>query len=702
MLTLEIVSIKGRICVLAGLCMATIVATLIAVSLYLTRLSTELVNSTTSFTLKNDALLYLSEASKSEAQRTEAFFRSTVTLGESIARQLDQNRQAQKAWGIAESEVRQSANTSLKLHASSTNVFGMALALEQNQALDNLFVDKPFAGNETGRFSIYQSKQTASYTVPEKEIVDDGSSATLWYNCPIKQRRTCITNPYSYTDASGAKTLMATIAVPLLSDAKAVGTLSIDISLASLQDHAVQSAEKLYGGVARVMLVSPDGLVAADSRSTNSLGKPTAEIDGDLGKLMEKVSAGETSLVAEISDDMVAVSSFPGTEGGQWITIISVPQDTVITPLKQLTLSLESIRTQSTRTQLWIALLVVLGGLGLIAWLGHSISQPIKRVATMLGDIASGDGDLTKRLKHSRADEVGALVDGFNRFLNKLQPIISAVTRSVTDTRVTADQAANIAAAGSAGMLQQFREIEQVATASQEMTATSHDVAQNAAHAASAAANVEAAARDGLGAVQNTAAAIGQLASHIDQTMTDVAGLAESSEKIGGVLEVIRSIAEQTNLLALNAAIEAARAGESGRGFAVVADEVRHLARRTQDSVSEIRLVVELLQNDTRAVVQAMEHSHSQAAGSVEQVKQTTLALERINEAVEVISEMNLQIASAAEEQSAVSEEVSKTVLAIRDVTKELADHSERSAKIGADLNTLANEQQQLMSGFKS
>lgn len=219
---------------------------------------------------------------------------------------------------------------------------------------------------------------------------------------------------------------------------------------------------------------------------------------------------------------------------------------------------------------------------------------------------------------------------------------------------------------------------------------------------ANAVGNVDAAARDGLAAVQIAASAISQLAAHIDQTMTDVAGLAVSSEKIGGVLEVIRSIAEQTNLLALNAAIEAARAGESGRGFAVVADEVRHLAKRTRDSVSEIRLVVEKLQNGTRTVVEAMEHSHTQAAGSVEQVKLTSEALDRINAAVEVITEMNLQIASAAEEQSAVSEEVSQTVMAIRDVTKELADHSEHSARISADLNKLANEQQQLMTGFKA
>ncbi|WP_370738923.1 methyl-accepting chemotaxis protein [Pseudomonas sp. NBRC 111126] len=251
-------------------------------------------------------------------------------------------------------------------------------------------------------------------------------------------------------------------------------------------------------------------------------------------------------------------------------------------------------------------------------------------------------------------------------------------------------------------MQQQFHEIEQVATASQEMTATSQDVARNAAHAAEAAAKVDSAAQEGLRAISDTNDAIGQLARHVEQTMDNVSDLASRSELIGGVLEVIRSIAEQTNLLALNAAIEAARAGESGRGFAVVADEVRHLARRTQDSVSEISGVIEQLQEGTLAVVEAMRHSQSQVNSSVSHVQRSSQVLDKINAAVEVISEMNLQIASAAEEQSTVSEEVSRTVVAIRDVTGELAEHSKEAADIGNNLNGLANEQQRLMSAFRA
>ncbi|MFJ4429819.1 methyl-accepting chemotaxis protein [Pseudomonas sp. NPDC089395] len=250
-------------------------------------------------------------------------------------------------------------------------------------------------------------------------------------------------------------------------------------------------------------------------------------------------------------------------------------------------------------------------------------------------------------------------------------------------------------------MQQQQREIEQVATAANEMSATAQDVAHNAAQAAQAARGADQASREGLQLIASTRKAIDQLTAGMNTAVDEARALESRSEQIGSVLEVIRSIAEQTNLLALNAAIEAARAGEAGRGFAVVADEVRTLARRTQVSVEEIRQVIEGLQQGTQDVVGAMHAGQRQAQASATRMEQALPALQRIGEAVAVISDMNLQIASAAEEQSAVAEEVNRNVAGIRDVTESLSGQADESARISQALNRLANQQQALMEQFR-
>ena len=246
----------------------------------------------------------------------------------------------------------------------------------------------------------------------------------------------------------------------------------------------------------------------------------------------------------------------------------------------------------------------------------------------------------------------------------------------------------------------QYREVDQVATAFHEMSATAQDVAQSAAQAANAARGADQACAEGMQVINKTTLSIEQLSCELNDAMQEVEALAGSSEKIGSVLEVIRSIAEQTNLLALNAAIEAARAGEAGRGFAVVADEVRNLAKRTQDSVEEIRQVIEGLQSGTRDVVSSMHSSHRQAQGSVGQVEQAVAALQRINQAVTVISDMNLQIASAAEEQSSVAEEISRNISTIALLADQTSEQAMNSAQLSEELTHTANTQYSLVERF--
>ncbi|CAD5109407.1 methyl-accepting chemotaxis protein [Zestomonas carbonaria] len=707
-------SIQWKISLLAGLCLLAIVTLLVAASLYQSKRSAELVKASSSQMLEEAARQRMQARGETQALRIQRYFMDAYQYGKGFSRQvLFLREQAEKrfldAYDLREDLTRQ-VRTALEANPS---LLGLYVVFEPNalDGKDELFADQGELGsNDKGRFALYWSQgipgQLESEAMPE-EMLNDTSTGTngmaynSWYTCPRDSGTTCLIDPY-LDDVNGQSILMTSIAFPLEKDGKVIGVMGVDISLASLQQISLKANQELYQGQGHVSILSPAGFLAGHSRDATLLGKAAGSaFAGQDGELIRLTSQGHARVFGD--DQMLRVLEplQPIPEAKPWSVLLEVPQQLLHEPAQRLEDQLDERRLSDSLVSLGLGLIAVLGGL-LLMWLtARGVTRPILNVAAMLRNIASGEGDLTRRLDYARQDELGELAGWFNRFLDKLQPIIADVKRSVQDARGTADQSAIIASQTSSGMQQQFREVEQVATASNEMSATAQDVARSAAQAAEAARGADQATREGLGVIDQTTTAIDNLARDMTSAMSQVEGLAASSEQIGSVLEVIRGIAEQTNLLALNAAIEAARAGEAGRGFAVVADEVRNLARRTQDSVEEIRQVIEGLQNGTREVVGSMNNSHQQAQSSVAQVEQAVAALRRIGEAVSVITDMNLQIASAAEEQSAVAEEINRNVATIRDVTESLSGQADESARVSQSLNSLANHQQGLMDQFR-
>ncbi|WP_420794105.1 methyl-accepting chemotaxis protein [Pseudomonas chlororaphis] len=279
--------------------------------------------------------------------------------------------------------------------------------------------------------------------------------------------------------------------------------------------------------------------------------------------------------------------------------------------------------------------------------------------------------------------------------------MISQVVTSVQSVSDSSEHTADIAIRTNQGVHKQMAEIDQVATAVHEMTATAQDVARNATQAAQAANHADQTASQGMRIVRDTSTAIGALAVEIGRAVGVVQTLAKDSENINAILIAIRGIAEQTNLLALNAAIEAARAGEQGRGFAVVADEVRNLAQKTQQATEEIQSMIQQLQQGTRDVVRVMEDSQNRTDESVQHAAKAAEALETITQAVSVINDMNTQIASAAEEQSAVAEDINRNVINIGQVANEVAGGADESSAASAGLTKLAEQQRRLINQFK-
>ncbi|MBG4832097.1 methyl-accepting chemotaxis protein [Pseudomonas aeruginosa] len=708
-------SIQWKITLLAGLCLLGVVALLVGLSVYRMQHSSVLVKSASTQMLDESARLRLEARGELQALRIQRYFMDAFQYGKGFSRQILFLRdQAQKrfldAYDLREDLTRQ-VRTAL---AANPEVLGLYVVFEPNalDGKDELFVDQPALGsNDKGRFSLYWAQATPgqleSESMIESELADtssgpSGAAYNAWYTCPKESGQPCVLDPY-FDKVGERQLLMTSIAFPLELDGKVIGVMGLDINLSNLQALSEQGNRELYDGVGQVGILSPAGLFAGNSRDAGLLGKNLAKADPQhAGELLQLLAAGKSRLFNE-NDDLKVLQPLQPIPGAKpWGVLLEVPKSALLGPALALERQLDDMRREGTWVELGLGLGAAVLGL-LVLWLSaRGVPRPILGVAHMLRDIASGEGDLTQRLPHTGRDELGELAGWCNRFLDKLQPIIRDVKVSVRDARSTADQSAAISSQTSAGMQQQFREIDQVATASHEMTATAQDVARSAAQAADAARGADQATRDGLALIDRTTQSIDSLAANLTSAMGQVEQLASSSEEIGSVLEVIRAIAEQTNLLALNAAIEAARAGDAGRGFAVVADEVRNLARRTQDSVEQIRGVIEGLQQGTRDVVDAMHGSHRQAQGSVEQVDEAVAALQRIGEAVTVINDMNLQIASAAEEQSSVAEEINRNVAAIRDVTESLSSQAEESAQVSQSLNRLANHQQGLMEQFKA
>ncbi|PQJ89671.1 methyl-accepting chemotaxis protein [Aliivibrio sifiae] len=529
---------------------------------------------------------------------------------------------------------------------------------------------------------------------------NNGERIDEWHLAPFESGKSFVMEPYYY-NVRGNEELITTISLPLRHNNEIVGSVGFDWSIKSFQKISKKAAQGIDIPQAVVSISSWNGTLLSFSQDGELVGtKVKKEFAQNWSEIQQDAITKKTFL-KDIGPYKTAISTI-NTGSKPWIVIVSIPSETL---QKEIT-DFNSLSTQLSDDALSNGLLSGLVssiiGIFIIFILAKQIGASLTNLTSRFENIAQGDGDLTQRIDVTSKDEIGQLAFWFNTFIEKVQGTL----HNAKDTAELVSQSSmNTMAETEKSQIKlqnQVSEVTQLATAINEMSATAQEVASSALQAATAASQIQVSSEEGQKIMNNAAASVEELAQFINEAQEQVVNLAASSNDIQKILTEIGGIAEQTNLLALNAAIEAARAGEQGRGFAVVADEVRNLASRTQSSTQEINNMLVILQQNTQSIVTVMDNSQKQALSTKEETVIAQDNLKEISSAILVTNDMNNQIASAAEEQSSVSEEINRNVTSINEAANEVLSDMHTSLKDTEALTKESHSLTQKLSEFKT
>ena len=481
----------------------------------------------------------------------------------------------------------------------------------------------------------------------------------------------------------------------VLSEGRAVGAYSLaqgflNSSASTTFDELLLELEKLHAEYGLNL-----------QASLNSSAQARTELASQAASSLETLKT-----TAVLFEDKVVIADSLDTPWAQFYADVSGAMDqtyqlnhAVLAFLdKQLQVRLEENRTHMV---LLVAALVVVFLLIVYLYSGFyvSIRTTLKKLGQVMNQVAAGD--MTVSFKAQSQDELGELGQVFNETVSKIHQLIERVGQTVVEVERQADRVQQVSGESNQAVAGQRGQIDLIATAMNEMSATAQEVAHSAAAAVGSAQSVNDETVSGRALVESQVGSIQRLAGEIDQSVGVINKLASDSASISQVLDVIKGIAEQTNLLALNAAIEAARAGEQGRGFAVVADEVRNLAKRTQQSTEEIESMIAKLQSGVGAAVKAMSASHKMADTTVNESGKVQQALENILGAVGMIVDQNQQIATAAEEQTAVAQDIDQNIVEISQAGERTAEGASQTEQASRELSVLVARLKQLIGAFR-
>ncbi|MEZ8348578.1 methyl-accepting chemotaxis protein [Vibrio splendidus] len=700
-------SVQWKITLLAGCCLIITSLSLIGFSIYNATSNQQVIKSQSSESVINKTQQLLASVSQLNAQETQRYVDEAVYRAEMLAASAQFLKNNADENFTPSEELRTALDEMVRRSVLNFDSIQGAYLVFQPDLLDGEdanYVDADYVGsNEKGRFAPYwkvaDNGENVLSNVISEAILSDGSNSERFY-CPLSSGQTCISTP-RVVNSGGTALLTSSISVPILVDDVAIGFLGIDLRLDGLTSVVTQSDQSLFDGAGAVYVVSLDGSVIASDDSSIAVGSVFQSDNTNSDLMTDFIFGGEvTTQWSENGEWLLAFA--PVTAANQtWGVLFEIPRESVVADANRLDSIISTKVSEGIQTEVIAGIIFILFGLAIIAFSSLSIVKPIRQVVERLNDIASGEGDLTQRLEVKSQDEIGQLSQGFNLFLDKLQHTIKEVIQTTEQVANTTSQAKSSASSTRESSESQFKEVDLVATAAEEMTQTSGLVVQNAEIAVDAACEANRSAQQGQEVIELSAGEMRKLVDRMSSAVPIVEELAKNNGNITEILSVIEGISEQTNLLALNAAIEAARAGEQGRGFAVVADEVRNLASRTQSSVGEIRAVIDKVHAGTQDVVEAIQEGNILANDTALHVQKAVEDLGSIFTSIEAISDMNSQIVRAAEEQQSVSGEVNQSVVNIRDLSAKILEQAAASEQVGSEIDQLSQQQKKLVNQFK-
>ena len=501
-----------------------------------------------------------------------------------------------------------------------------------------------------------------------------------WYPLGQQHKQAVLTEPYVSTEGD----ILISVIADLSDKGQFKGAFGGDLSLNVVSD-AVNALT--FNDTGYAFLLNKTGKIISHPDADLN-GKPVSDL------LTKTFSTSDTGLVENQLKDgtsvLVSFSPLTGLYGADWYVGVVLDEHKLFASVREFG---------------WIAAISTLIASMLVSLVLYLVItrllEPLRALYNSLKEINGGEGDLTKRLAIVSNDEFGAVSQEFNKFVDYLQHLIKEVKGRSLRVRENTDKTSLSSARSSAELYTQLSELEQLATAMHEMSATAHDVADNAQTAASRANQADLSAKDGEAIVEKTTASIAQLTERMGGVVNTINELVTYSNNIESILTVITDIADQTNLLALNAAIEAARAGEQGRGFAVVADEVRTLASKTQESTDQIRKTIQQLQTGVRGAEKLILESRESANETQQIANKAKESLSAIRLSINEINDMTVQIAAAAEEQSATSNEINRNTTNIRDISQSVSNSAKEQSALCETMVEITTEQGKALDKFK-